>query len=188
MARSKTLLGFGVNDLNTTVKWKTSCGVEFCLPEYRAWKGMIVRCYGKMNEKKESYRETIVDERWRSLSCFKDWFDYQKYEHGFVLDKDLLGDGSIYSPEVCCLIPPEINGFLIGVHKTRGYHKRGNSFEACLTKGRGYVYLGTFSTREEAYDAYITAKSNYAKELAVKYKDQIDSRAYEALVNFSVKI
>lgn len=186
MAKSKTLLGFGVNDVDFTVRWKMSCGKDFSLPEYTAWKGMIVRCYGKQNIKKASYINTEVYSGWKSLKAFKDWFDLQVYESGFILDKDLLGNGNLYSPETCCFLPEEINGFLIRKHNTRGYHKRDNRYEACITHGREYRYLGTFKTSEEAFDVYRKAKEDYAKVLADKWKDKIDPRAYEALMNYQV--
>jgi hypothetical protein len=37
----------------------------------------------------------------------KDWIGKQ-------LDKDLIGDGSIYSPDTCCFIPSRINTVIIG--------------------------------------------------------------------------
>ena len=40
----------------------------------------------------------------------------------------------------------------------------------------------------EAYNAYKTAKESFIKELANKWKGQIDERAYEALMNYKVEI
>lgn len=47
MAKCKTLVGFGINDVEYTVKWKTSCGKEFVLRKYNAWKGCITDVVGK---------------------------------------------------------------------------------------------------------------------------------------------
>ena len=66
MAKCKTLVGFGVNDVEYTVKWKTSCGKEFVLPEYNAWKGCITRCYGKTSKASASYVNTSVCEAFSS--------------------------------------------------------------------------------------------------------------------------
>lgn len=188
MAKCKTLLGFGVNDYDKTVKWKLSCGKEFSLPEYSLWKGMICRCYGKVNKANESYLNTKVCDSWRSLKEFSKWFDEQHYEVGFVLDKDLLGDGSLYSKDTCCLLPKEVNGFMINNKKSRGYHVRGNIFEACSSENSKYVYLGSFNNKEDAIKSYLDYKSAKAKSLAEKWKDKIDVRAYTALMNYKIDI
>ena len=38
----------------------------------------------------------------------------------------------------------------------------------------------------KAYEAYKEAKVGYLKELAEKWKDKIDDRAYQALLNYDV--
>ena len=52
----------------------------------------------------------------------------------------------------------------------------------------GSEYLGSFKTELEAFNAYKTAKEIYIKEQANKWKDKIDDRAYEALMNYQVEI
>ena len=49
-------------------------------------------------------------------------------------------------------------------------------------------HLGFFNTEIEAFNAYKQAKENYLKELANKWKSQIDERAYNALMNYEVNI
>ena len=49
-------------------------------------------------------------------------------------------------------------------------------------------YLGSFKTEIEAFNAYKQAKENRLKELANKWKSQIDPRAYNALMNYEVNI
>jgi len=48
--------------------------------------------------------------------------------------------------------------------------------------------IGRFNTIEEAFYAYKKAKENYIKETANKYKDVIDIRVYNALMNYEVEI
>ena len=48
--------------------------------------------------------------------------------------------------------------------------------------------LGSFKTELEAFNAYKQAKETFIKELADKWKDKIDPRAYEALMNYEVSI
>lgn len=49
-------------------------------------------------------------------------------------------------------------------------------------------YLGCFNTEIEAFNAYKKAKEAFVKEQANKWKDKIDTRAYEALMNYTVDI
>ena len=49
-------------------------------------------------------------------------------------------------------------------------------------------YLGLFKTETEAFNAYKQAKESYLKEQAEKWKSQIDDRAYNALMNYTVEI
>ena len=48
--------------------------------------------------------------------------------------------------------------------------------------------LGSFDSVTEAFNAYKEAKESYIKEIANKWKSQIDPRAYEALYNYTVDI
>ena len=45
-----------------------------------------------------------------------------------------------------------------------------------------------FDIFEDAFSAYKKAKEAYIKEVATKWKDKIDPRAYEALMNYQVEI
>ena len=45
--------------------------------------------------------------------------------------------------------------------------------------------IGAYDTTEEASAAYVV-KEAYVKELALEYKDQIEPRAFEALMNWTV--
>ena len=47
---------------------------------------------------------------------------------------------------------------------------------------------GAFKTEIEAFNAYKQTKESYIKELANKWKDKIDPRAYNALMNYTVEI
>ena len=48
-------------------------------------------------------------------------------------------------------------------------------------------YLGLFETPDEAFLVYKTTKENHLKELAEKWKGEIDERAYKALINYKVE-
>ena len=49
-------------------------------------------------------------------------------------------------------------------------------------------WLSVFNTEIEAFNAYKQAKETFVKELTNKWKRQIDSRAYNALMNYTVDI
>ena len=48
-------------------------------------------------------------------------------------------------------------------------------------------YIGLFKTVEEAREAYLTEKKKHITELANKWKDKIEPRAYNALINLDVE-
>ena len=68
------------------------------------------------------------------------------------------------------------------------YNKSANKFRAYLYKNDKQQHLGYFNTELEAFNTYKIAKESYLKELANKWKDKIDPRAYNALMNYQVEI
>lgn len=49
-------------------------------------------------------------------------------------------------------------------------------------------HLGTFKTKEEAFNAYKTAKEQCIHDYANKYKDKLDNNVYNALLQYKVEI
>jgi hypothetical protein len=49
-------------------------------------------------------------------------------------------------------------------------------------------HLGRFNTAEQAFQVYKTAKEAYIKEVVNKWKDKIDPRVYNTLMNYEVNI
>jgi hypothetical protein len=138
----------------------------------------------------------------KSLHHFREWaVDQVGFNcDGFELDKDILLKGNrAYGPNTCVFIPQELNGLFAGCYKAR---RRGKyPIGVCFNKGsRSFVaqmsdrqdkgldkYLGSFPTVEEAFACYKAAKEARIKSLAEKWKDQIDRRAYEALMARTVE-
>ena len=92
-------------------------------------------------------------------------------------------------------MPEVINLLIINNKASRGEYPVGvtkareNRFRARLNKGKGVVeHLGYYKTPEDAFLAYKQAKEDYIKEVAIKWKDQIDPKVYEALMNYQVEI
>ena len=68
------------------------------------------------------------------------------------------------------------------------YHERLNKWQASCNAHGKIEYLGVFTSPEEAFAIYKVRKEQVAKELAEMWKDQIDIRAYHALLSFTVNI
>ena len=168
--------------------------------EYVLWKSMLERCYSDKYQKKQpTYKDCEVSENFKYYEYFYEWCQNQIGfgECGFQLDKDLLIKGNkVYSEDSCVFIPREINQVLIKREASRGGHligvywnKKASAFVAQVCKNKGKrEHLGYFNTELEAFDAYKTAKESFIKEQADKWKDKIDPRAYNALMNYEVNI
>ena len=168
--------------------------------EYEMWRHMLQRCYSTMFKKQQpTYIDCAVSENFKSYEYFYEWCNKQVgfTNQGWHLDKDLLIKGNkVYSENTCVFIPQEINKVLTKSDKKRGeyligvsWHRKSKAFIAQINKNKGKrEWLGTFNTELEAFDAYKTAKESFVKEQAIKWKSQIDLRAYKALVNYQVNI
>ena len=168
--------------------------------EYGLWKDMLTRCYNDAYQKKQpTYKHCEVSENFKSYEYFYEWcnkqigFDVK----GFDLDKDLLIKGNkVYSENTCIFIPREINTLLVKRKASRGkyligvyWDKTKKAFKAQVRKNKGKSErLGSFKTELEAFEAYKQAKEYFIKEQASNWKDQIDERAYNALMNYTVEI
>ena len=192
---------FGVGILGT--KYPISEG-GIHTKDYALWKNMLQRCYSDSYKKKhQTYEYCKVSDNFKSFEYFCEWCDKQIGfgVEGWQLDKDLLTKGNIkgskvYSEDTCVFIPSEINTLLIKRAASRGEYLIGVSwsntnkaFVARVNKSKGgSEYLGLFNTEIEAFKAYKTAKESFIKEQANEWKSQIDPRAYEALMNYTVEI
>ena len=168
--------------------------------EYMLWQSMLKRCYSDVYKKKRpTYIGCEVSENFKYYEYFYEWCQNQVGfgNEGWQLDKDLLIKGNkVYSESTCVFIPTEINSVLIKSTASRGkhligvcWHNTNKAFVAQINKNKGKSKcLGYYSTEIEAFKAYKEAKENYLKELAKKWKDKIDDRAYNALMNYTVEI
>ena len=168
--------------------------------EYELWKSMLRRCYSDSSKKKRpTYEGCEVSENFKSYEYFYEWCNKQVgfNNKDWQMDKDLLVKGNkVYSESTCVFIPAEINSLLIKCTASRGEHlvgvywcKTAKAFVARVNRNKGgSEHLGLFKTEIEAFNAYKTAKEAFVKEQANKWKDRIDDRAYEALMNYTVEI
>ena len=164
---------------------------------YVTWHNMIRRVYLPKNKLEyEAYKDCIIDPSWLVLANFNDWFKSQVHNKGYHLDKDLLFKGNkVYSPSTCVFVPQEINKLLTCRANGRGKYPLGVSYKTSNLKYDAKIsidsrtkHLGLFDYPEDAFYAYKKAKEEYAKVLAERWKEYIDSRAYEALLKYEVNI
>lgn len=160
--------------------------------EYNRWVSMMQRGYsGDFKIKNPTYKDCTVCEEWSNFQVYAEWHTSQKgYGKGFDLDKDILIEGNKhYSPETCCLVPAQINrAFTEQTNKRSGLPKgvrkniSGNYSVAVCSEGK-QEYVGTFKAIEEASKAYSKAKNVKCKELALRYKEDLDERVFLALMS-----
>ena len=172
--------------------------------EYVLWHSMLVRCYSdNFKSKYPTYESCEVSDKFKSYEYFYEWchkqigFNNDGNGNPFHLDKDLLVKGNkVYSEDSCVFIPKNINLLLTKSTASRGenligvcWSKTNKAFVAQVSKSKGkQEHLGYFNTELEAFNAYKTAKESFVKEQADKWKDRIDPRAYNALINYEVHI
>lgn len=166
---------------------------------YSIWSNMIRRCYYKdYNERFQTYVDCTCSENFKNYEYFHEWYLKQKGSEykDWQMDKDILLKGNkTYSEQTCVFVPREINNlfttrsrfrgeFPVGVH----YSVSKKKFVAQISKNNGKrKHLGCFNSPEEAFKVYKEVKEEYIKEVAEKYKVNIDCRVYAALINYQVK-
>ena len=189
---------YGVGYLGGNLELKSTYNGKKC-DIYVQWKNMIERCYNeRYHQRQPTYIGCYVSDEFKDYSKWREWYDNYQYKYdGWQLDKDLLIKGNkVYSEDYCVFLPKEINAVLTKRTALRGeyligvcWHNTNKAFVAKVNKNKGNPeWLGSFNTEIEAFNAYKQSKESYIKELADKYKDLLDPRAYEALYNYTVDI
>lgn len=162
---------------------------------YSIWTSAVCRCYCPVRlEKTPSYSGCTLSKEFLCYQNFAEWYtSHESYGLGYDLDKDLLVKGNkVYSAETCTMLPKELNLAIKDKFSKNSDLPTGvlrnkiGGYTAGLKRGLKGYHLGTFNTVEEASAAYVVAKEAYIKELALEYKDQIEPRAFEALMNWTV--
>lgn len=166
---------------------------------YSVWEKMIARC---TKEREGQYRTYLnicfVNKSWYNFQNFAKFFYEDGYrKDGWNLDKDILFKGNKeYGPDTCCFVPQEVNKVVLLQNKYRGEFPIGVSYSSsegkfkwsckapCGTKDVG----GSANSAEEAFNLYAKAKKVRITFVANKYKNEIDPKVYEALLNFEIKI
>lgn len=168
-------------------------------PYYIRWAGMISRCYAEGGRKcNPSYNDSSMHEKWHNLQNFGGWYVNHPYRNdSWEIDKDILFKGNkVYSEETCIFVPKYINTMFtkcntmrddlpIGVVRTAKskYYRM-----ICSDSLDGKVSISGFTSPEEAFYSYKEHKEAVIQKAANIYKNDLEPRAYEALMNYKVEI
>lgn len=188
----KQQLVFGVGKSYSEIYSIRSGGKK--TPQYVAWENMIMRCYYDKASRYPAYggKGVKVSEDWLIYENFAKWFD-DNYVEGYHLDKDLLGDGSLYSKENCCYIPQKLNGLFVITKKNVG--KLNNHLPTGVIKQRkAFVvrvshaspsYSKSHSTVEAAHKDYLTRKWDSVRDIATEmYRwTEITEKVHQAVID-----
>lgn len=197
----KLVHGVGFNDQTHVAKQEDGTYAK----SYRLWTKMLGRCYSPSIHKDfPTYIACEVSENFKSYTFFKEWCDkqvgYDEFDDcgaAFQLDKDILVKGNkVYSEDTCCFVPKRVNNLLVTSKTRRGEHPvgchvavGGKKYLVHITDDKKTrTYLGGFATAIEAFSVYKNAKEKIIKRTANEWKDRIDERVYQALINYQVEI
>lgn len=172
------------------------CGLQH--KAYKVWVRMLERCYDeKYLEKFPSYVGCNVSDNFKYFPNFKAWCDKQIgfNNKGWCLDKDIILKGNkTYSEDNCCFVPQEINALFTLSNKIRGEYPIGVWYNNSTGKfvsqlgGKRPRSLGKFSDVTSAFLSYKVAKELYIKQIATTWKESIDERVYNSLMNWQIEI
>ena len=177
-------------------------------PAYSIWAGIYARCYGGSSlYVNKCYDEAFMCDEWKNnRDSFAEWYSANYYEcdgERMAVDKDLLNRGNKeYAPDKCCILPETINSALASATKRRSryksakvyaigvdYDKARDKFFARITPF-GYdkqVKLHYWDTEEEAFQEYKLFKESEIRVLALRYRDKIPDRLFDALIKYEVR-
>lgn len=154
---------------------------------YLLWKNVIQRCYNKkIHVYKPEYKDKSVCEEWLNYANFKLWYDehfISAKNNQIDLDKDLLVQGNTnYSPETCVFLVHYQNLMFEGKRGNCVYVNKDGTFSVDGKKNNSY------KTYEEALEFVTVRQIEKIESVAKKCKGTIPMCAYEAMLNWDVRL
>ena len=172
--------------------------------KYNIWYSMLQRCYDpKLQEREPTYKGCKVEEYWLNFQSMGEWLDKNYYEipgEQMHLDKDILCKGNkIYSRETCIFVLQRINSLFVKRDNSRGENPIGvhpnssGNYQVHCNNGYGKtIALGTYNSKEEAFQVYKQHKEKVIKEVIDSYEGKIPEPYYSklryAMYNYKVEI
>lgn len=153
---------------------------------------MLRRCYEK-GDKFKAYKMfgVTVDSDWHSFRNFYIWAksNISNFHIGFELDKDLIGDGKVYSKHNCVFLPKQLNHMMQsqsnGSNTPEGVKilPSGN-YQVNISVMKNKMNLGTYDNLTYSVNVYKVAKSMLLEKRALYHLNNKDISAwiYEFIV------
>lgn len=176
-------------------------------PAYSIWAGIYGRCYGGNSLLvNRCYDDAFMCDEWKnSRDAFAEWYSANYYECDgelMAVDKDLLNRGNKeYAPDKCCILPEAINSALASATKRRKRYKSAKVYAIGVVYDKArdkylaritpfghdkQVKLHYWDTEEEAFQEYKLFKESEIRILALRYRDKIPDRLFDALIKYDV--
>lgn len=172
--------------------------------EYIIWIAMLKRCYDlKYQKERPTYKGCTVEDYLLNFQHMGEWINDNYYEvpgERMHLDKDILCKGNkIYSRDTCIFVPQRINELFTKNDNGRGDRPIGVSdlpsgnYQVHCRNGYGKsIYLGSYSSKQEAFQVYKQCKEKVIKEVINSYEGKIPephySRLKTAMYNYEVEM
>ncbi len=170
---------------------------------FEKYRAMADRCYGDQTGNNKVYKGCQICEEWYQFENFVKWFNenyYQIENETMELDKDIFGNGKLYSPQNCVFITHKLNSWFtrtrtkkrprtllaqtlpigVTIHKTKNGTIRYRVVD--LPKNQ------LFDDINEARKAYCNFINQQYKDYANIHKTQLPKKLYDYLVNYNMAI
>lgn len=162
IAHRRLIQGIGINDADYMVR-RIQC------PFYDRWTGMLARCYSeKYHSGQPTYIGCKVCDEWKYFTAFKSWMETQDWKDK-ELDKDLIGNGKLYSPDNCVFVSQALNKLFTDSGASRGelpigvyWEKKDKKYRARVAINGKRKHLGYFANPDDALSAWLNAKLEIA--------------------------
>lgn len=155
---------------------------------FAVWRNMLCRCYNLLDMNYGNYggRGVYVAHEWHNFQVFARWYMDRNPDSTMNLDvdKDFNG-GTHYGPDVCIVIPHELNLTLVGFHKYResglptGVISHKGRFRVAVGCGKNLFFCKTYNTVDEARFVYLMKKGRVYRGIGVRVECSVVGRGQE---------